>query len=134
MSDAAKNTTQLENNLRSTVRASGENAESMENLSQACQDVGSTGLLARQGLEGVRGTAEALPAPIIRTSTALIQITGAFMSFTAIVNGVQHLKMYLPTRMLAQLKNWSGDWCSNKYCYKLHSYLENGDSCYGSRY
>lgn len=92
MSDAAKNTTQLENNLRSTVRASGENAESMENLSQACQDVGSTGLLARQGLEGVRGTAEALPAPIIRTSTALIQITGAFMSFTAIVNGVQHLK------------------------------------------
>lgn len=92
MSDAAKNTTQLENNLHSTVRASGENAESMENLSQACQDVGSTGLLARQGLEGVRGTAEALPAPIIRTSTALIQITGAFMSFTAIVNGVQHLK------------------------------------------
>lgn len=92
MSDAAKNTTQLENNLRSTVRASGENAESMENLSQACQDIGSTGLLARQGLEGVRGTAEALPAPIIRTSTALIQITGAFMSFTAIVNGVQHLK------------------------------------------
>ena len=92
MSNAAKNTTQLENNLRSTVRASGENAESMENLSQACQDVGSTGLLARQGLEGVRGTAEALPAPIIRTSTALIQITGAFMSFTAIVNGVQHLK------------------------------------------
>lgn len=92
MSDAAKNTTQLENNLRGTVRASGENAESMENLSQACQDVGSTGLLARQGLEGVRGTAEALPAPIIRTSTALIQITGAFMSFTAIVNGVQHLK------------------------------------------
>lgn len=92
MSDAAKNTTQLENNLRSTVRASGENVESMENLSQACQDVGSTGLLARQGLEGVRGTAEALPAPIIRTSTALIQITGAFMSFTAIVNGVQHLK------------------------------------------
>lgn len=92
MSNAAKNTTQLENNLRSTIRASGENAESMENLSQACQDVGSTGLLARQGLEGVRGTAEALPAPIIRTSTALIQITGAFMSFTAIVNGVQHLK------------------------------------------
>lgn len=92
MSSAANNTTQLENNLRSTVRASGENAESMENLSQACQDVGSTGLLARQGLEGVRGTAEALPAPIIRTSTALIQITGAFMSFTAIVNGVQHLK------------------------------------------
>ena len=92
MSNAAKNTTQLENNLRSTVRASGENAASMENLSQACQDVGSTGLLARQGLEGVRGTAEALPAPIIRTSTALIQITGAFMSFTAIVNGVQHLK------------------------------------------
>jgi hypothetical protein len=33
MSSAAKNTTQLENNLRSTVRASGENAESMENLS-----------------------------------------------------------------------------------------------------
>ena len=92
MSNAAKNTTQLENNLRSTVRASGENAESMENLSQACQDVGSTGLLARQGLEGVRGTAEALPAPIIQTSTALIQITGAFMSFTAIVNGVQRLK------------------------------------------
>lgn len=92
MSDAAKNTTQLENNLRSTVRASGENAESMENLSQACQDVGSTGLLARQGLEGVRGTAEALPAPIIQTSTALMQITGAFMSFTAIVNGVQRLK------------------------------------------
>ncbi len=92
MSTAAKDTTQLENNLRSTVRASGENAESMENLSQACQDVGSTGLLARQGLEGVRGTAEALPAPIIRTSTALIQITGAFMSFTAIVNGVQRLK------------------------------------------
>lgn len=92
MSNAAKNTTQLENNLRSTVRASGENAEGMENLSQACQDVGSTGLLARQGLEGVRGTAEALPAPIIRTSTALIQITGAFMSFTAIVNGVQRLK------------------------------------------
>ena len=92
MSSAAKNTTQLENNLRSTVRASGENAESMENLSQACQDVGSTGLLARQGLEGVRGTAEALPAPIIQTSTALIQITGAFMSFTAIVNGVQRLK------------------------------------------
>lgn len=92
MSSAADNTTQLENNLRSTVRASGENAESMENLSQACQDVGSTGLLARQGLEGVRGTAEALPAPIIRTSTALIQITGAFMSFTAIVNGVQRLK------------------------------------------
>lgn len=92
MSSAAKNTTQLENNLRSIIRASGENAESMENLSQACQDVGSTGLLARQGLEGVRGTAEALPAPIIRTSTALIQITGAFMSFTAIVNGVQHLK------------------------------------------
>lgn len=92
MSNAAKNTTQLENNLRSTIRASGENAESMENLSQACQDVGSTGLLARQGLEGVRGTAEALPAPIIQTSTALMQITGAFMSFTAIVNGVQHLK------------------------------------------
>lgn len=92
MSNVAKNTTQLENNLRSTVRASGENAEGMENLSQACQDVGSTGLLARQGLEGVRGTAEALPAPIIRTSTALIQITGAFMSFTAIVNGVQRLK------------------------------------------
>lgn len=92
MSNAAKNTTQLENNLRNTIRASGENAESMENLSQACQDVGSTGLLARQGLEGVRGTAEALPAPIIQTSTALIQITGAFMSFTAIVNGVQHLK------------------------------------------
>lgn len=92
MSNAAKNTTQLENNLRSTVRASGENAESMENLSQACQDVGSTGLLARQGLEGVRGTAEALPAPIIQTSTALMQITGAFMSFTAIVNGVQRLK------------------------------------------
>lgn len=92
MSDAAKNTTQLENNLRNTVRASGENAESMENLSQACQDVGSTGLLARQGLEGVRGTAEALPAPIIQTSTALMQITGAFMSFTAIVNGVQRLK------------------------------------------
>lgn len=92
MSDAAKNTTQLENNLRSTIRASGENAESMENLSQACQDVGSTGLLARQGLEGVRGTAEALPAPIIQTSTALMQITGAFMSFTAIVNGVQRLK------------------------------------------
>lgn len=92
MSSAAKNTTQLENNLRSTVRASGENAESMENLSQACQDVGSTGLLARQGLEGVRGTAEALPAPIIQTSTALMQITGAFMSFTAIVNGVQRLK------------------------------------------
>lgn len=92
MSDAAKNTTQLENNLRSTIRASGENAENMENLSQACQDVGSTGLLARQGLEGVRGTAEALPAPIIQTSTALMQITGAFMSFTAIVNGVQRLK------------------------------------------
>lgn len=92
MSNAAKNTTQLENNLRSTIRASGENAESMENLSQACQDVGSTGLLARQGLEGVRGTAEALPAPIIQTSTALMQITGAFMSFTAIVNGVQRLK------------------------------------------
>lgn len=92
MSSAAKNTTQLENNLRSTVRASGENAESMENLSQACQDVGSTGLLARQGLEGVRGTAEKLPAPIIQTSTALMQITGAFMSFTAIINGVQHLK------------------------------------------
>lgn len=92
MSNAAKDTTQLENNLRSTVRASGENAESMENLSQACQDVGSTGLLARQGLEGVRGTAEALPAPIIQTSTALMQITGAFMSFTAIVNGVQRLK------------------------------------------
>lgn len=92
MSSAAKNTTQLENNLRSTVRASGENAESMENLSQACQDVGSTGLLARQGLEGVRGTAEKLPAPIIQTSTALMQITGAFMSFTAIVNGVQRLK------------------------------------------
>jgi hypothetical protein len=33
MSTAAKDTTQLENNLRSTVRASGENAESMENLS-----------------------------------------------------------------------------------------------------
>lgn len=92
MSDAAKNTTQLENNLRSTIRASGENAENMENLSQACQDVGSTGLLARQGLEGVRGTAEALPAPIIQTSTALMQITGAFMSFTTIVNGVQRLK------------------------------------------
>lgn len=92
MSNAAKNTTQLENNLRSTIRASGENAENMENLSQACQDVGSTGLLARQGLEGVRGTAEALPAPIIQTSTALMQITGAFMSFTAIVNGVQRLK------------------------------------------
>lgn len=92
MSSAAKNTTQLENNLRNTIRASGENAESMENLSQACQDVGSTGLLARQGLEGVRGTAEALPAPIIQTSTALMQITGAFMSFTAIVNGVQRLK------------------------------------------
>lgn len=92
MSNAAKNTTQLENDLRSTIRASGENAESMENLSQACQDVGSTGLLARQGLEGVRGTAEALPAPIIQTSTALMQITGAFMSFTAIVNGVQRLK------------------------------------------
>lgn len=92
MSDAAKNTTQLENNLRSTVRASGENAESMENLSQACQDVGSTGLLARQGLEGVRGTAEALPAPIIQTSTALMQITGTFMSFTAILNGIQRLK------------------------------------------
>lgn len=92
MSSAAKNTTQLENDLRSTIRASGENAESMENLSQACQDVGSTGLLARQGLEGVRGTAEALPAPIIQTSTALMQITGAFMSFTAIVNGVQRLK------------------------------------------
>lgn len=92
MSSAAKNTTQLENNLRSTVRASGENAESMENLSQACQDVGSTGLLARQGLEGVRGTAEKLPPPIIQTSTALMQITGAFMSFTAIVNGVQRLK------------------------------------------
>lgn len=92
MSNAAKDTTQLENNLRSTVRASGENAESMENLSQACQDVGSTGLLARQGLEGVRGTAEALPAPIIQTSTALMQITGAFMSFTAILNGVQRLK------------------------------------------
>ena len=92
MSTAANNTTQLENNLRSTIRASGENAESMENLSQACQDVGSTGLLARQGLEGVRGTAEALPAPIIQTSTALMQITGAFMSFTAIVNGVQRLK------------------------------------------
>lgn len=92
MSDAAKNTTQLENNLRSTVRASGENAESMENLSQACQDVGSTGLLARQGLEGVRGTAEALPAPIIRTSTALMSITGTFMSFIAILNGIQRLK------------------------------------------
>lgn len=92
MSSAAKDTTQLENNLRSTIRASGENAESMENLSQACQDVGSTGLLARQGLEGVRGTAEALPPPIIETSTALMQITGAFMSFTAIVNGVQRLK------------------------------------------
>ena len=92
MSNAAKNTTQLENNLRSTIRASGENAESMENLSQACQDVGSTGLLARQGLEGVRGTAEKLPPPIIQTSTALMQITGAFMSFTAIVNGVQRLK------------------------------------------
>lgn len=92
MSKAAKDTTQLENDLRSTVRASGENAESMENLSQACQDVGSTGLLARQGLEGVRGTAEALPPPIIQTSTALMQITGAFMSFTAIVNGVQRLK------------------------------------------
>lgn len=92
MSSAAKNTTQLENNLRSTVRASGENAEGMENLSQACQDVGSTGLLARQGLEGVRGTAEKLPPPIIQTSTALMQITGAFMSFTAIVNGVQRLK------------------------------------------
>lgn len=92
MSDAAKNTTQLENNLRNTVRASGENAESMENLSQACQDVGSTGLLARQGLESVRGTAEALPAPIIQTSTALMQITGTFMSFTAILNGVQRLK------------------------------------------
>lgn len=92
MSSAANNTTQLENNLRSTIRVSGENAESMENLSQACQDVGSTGLLARQGLEGVRGTAEKLPAPIIQTSTALMQITGAFMSFTAIVNGVQRLK------------------------------------------
>lgn len=92
MSTAANNTTQLENNLRSTIRASGENAESMENLSQACQDVGSTGLLARQGLEGVRGTAEKLPPPIIQTSTALMQITGAFMSFTAIVNGVQRLK------------------------------------------
>ena len=33
MSNAANNTTQLENNLRSTIRASGENAESMENLS-----------------------------------------------------------------------------------------------------
>lgn len=92
MSNAANNTTQLENNLRSTIRASGENAESMENLSQACQNVGSTGLLARQGLEGVRGTAEALPAPIIQTSTALMQITGTFMSFTAILNGVQRLK------------------------------------------
>lgn len=92
MSNAANNTTQLENDLRSTVRASGENAESMENLSQACQDVGSTGLLARQGLEGVRGTAEALPAPIIQTSTALMQITGTFMSFTAILNGIQRLK------------------------------------------
>ena len=92
MSNAANNTTQLENDLRSTVRASGENAESMENLSQACQDVGSTGLLARQGLEGVRGTAEALPAPIIQTSTALMQITGTFMSFIAILNGIQRLK------------------------------------------
>ena len=92
MSNAANNTTQLENDLRSTVRASGENAESMKNLSQACQDVGSTGLLARQGLEGVRGTAEALPAPIIQTSTALMSITGTFMSFIAILNGIQRLK------------------------------------------
>lgn len=92
MSKTANNTKTLENNLNETISASGENADAMEDLSQQYQEVGRTAVQSRSNLEEFRNAAEKLPPPIISTSTALTQITGAFMSFTAIVNGVQRLK------------------------------------------
>lgn len=92
MSKTANNTKTLENNLNETISASGENADAMEDLSQQYQEVGRTAVQSRSNLEEFRNAAEKLPQPIISTSTALTQITGAFMSFTAIVNGVQRLK------------------------------------------
>lgn len=92
MSKTANNTKTLENNLNETISASGENADAMEDLSQQYQEVGRTAVQSRSNLEEFRNAAEKLPQPIISTSTALTQITGAFMSFTAILNGVQHLK------------------------------------------
>lgn len=92
MSKTANNTKTLENNLNETISASGENADAMEDLSQQYQEVGRTAVQSRSNLEEFRNAAEKLPQPIISTSTALMQITGAFMSFTAIVNGVQRLK------------------------------------------
>ena len=92
MSKTANNTKTLENNLNETISASGENADAMEDLSQQYQEVGRTAVQSRSNLEEFRNAAEKLPQPIISTSTALTQITGAFMSFTAILNGVQRLK------------------------------------------
>lgn len=92
MSKTANNTKTLENNLNETISASGENADAMEDLSQQYQEVGRTAVQSRSNLEEFRNAAEKLPTPIISTSTALTQITGAFMSFTAILNGVQRLK------------------------------------------
>lgn len=92
MSKTANNTKTLENNLNETISASGENADAMEDLSQQYQEVGRTAVQSRSNLEEFRNAAEKLPPPIISTSTALTQITGAFMSFTAILNGVQRLK------------------------------------------
>lgn len=92
MSKTANNTKTLENNLNETISASGENADAMEDLSQQYQEVGRTVVQSRSNLEEFRNAAEKLPPPIISTSTALTQITGAFMSFTAILNGVQRLK------------------------------------------
>ena len=92
MSKTANNTKTLENNLNETISASGENADAMEDLSQQYQEVGRTAVQSRSNLEEFRNAAEKLPQPIISTSTALTQIIGAFMSFTAIVNGVQRLK------------------------------------------
>lgn len=92
MSKTANNTKTLENNLNKTISASGENTDAMEDLSQQYQEVGRTAVQSRSNLEEFRNAAEKLPPPIISTSTALTQITGAFMSFTAILNGVQRLK------------------------------------------
>ena len=92
MSKTANNTKTLENNLNETISASGENADAMEDLSQQYQEVGRTAVQSRSNLEEFRNAAEKLPQPIISTSTALTQIIGAFMSFTAILNGVQRLK------------------------------------------
>lgn len=92
MSKTANNTKTLENNLNETISASGENADAMEDLSQQYQEVGRTAVQSRSNFEEFCNAAEKLPQPIISTSTALTQIIGAFMSFTAIVNGVQRLK------------------------------------------